>query len=162
MVTPHGRWRVHAQLDDVAWFHEIPTCKIRGPDGYLYEPVWIHPHDAEKRGIKHGDIVKVYNERGAVLAGAYVTERIMPRVVLMDHGARVDLIDDKLDRGGAINLIAPHKTTSKNATGMAVSGFLVEVEKANLHELMEKYPEAFKRPYNLEFGLCLERALIPK
>ena len=30
----------------------------------MYEPVWIHPSDAEKRGIKNGDIVKVFNERG--------------------------------------------------------------------------------------------------
>ena len=27
----HPRWRVHAQLDDVNWFHEIVTCKVRGP-----------------------------------------------------------------------------------------------------------------------------------
>ena len=33
-------------------------------------PCWIHPVDAEKRGIKDGDIVKVFNERGGVLCGA--------------------------------------------------------------------------------------------
>ena len=66
-MSNHGRWRVHAQLDDVNWFHEIVTCKVRGPDGYLYEPIWIHPTDAAKRGIKNGDVVKVFNERGAVL-----------------------------------------------------------------------------------------------
>src|SRR4030043_2433321 len=83
-VSNHGRWRMHAQLDDVNWFHEIETGKVRGPDGYLYEPLWIHPSTAEKRGIKKGDIVRVYNERGAVLGGAYITERIMPGVVSMD------------------------------------------------------------------------------
>ena len=31
--------------------------------------------------------------------------------------------------GGHINTITPHNTTSKNATGMAVSSFLVEVDK---------------------------------
>ena len=31
------------------------------------------------------------------------------------------------DRGGVINTITPHNITSKNATGMAVSSFLVEV-----------------------------------
>ena len=58
----------------------------------MYEPLWIHPSTAEKRGIKNGDIVKAYNERGAVLGGAIVWERIMPGVVYMDHGARVDWI----------------------------------------------------------------------
>ena len=37
----------------------------------MYEPLWINPTDAAKRGIKSGDIVKVYNERGIVLGGAY-------------------------------------------------------------------------------------------
>ncbi|MEM1586642.1 MAG: molybdopterin-dependent oxidoreductase [Candidatus Bathyarchaeia archaeon] len=158
MVSNHPRWRVHAQNDDIAWLREIPTCKIRGPDDYYYEPLWIHPSDAAKRGIKHGDIVKVYNERGAVLGAAYVTERIMPGVVSMDHGARVDLIsiEDRIDRGGAINLICPSKTTSKSVPGMVVSGFLVEVEKANLEEIKRKYPEAFKREYNKASGLCYE------
>jgi len=129
---------------------------------YLYEPVWIHPIDAAKRGIKHGDIVKVYNERGAVLGAAYVTERIMPGVVSMDHGARVDLIsiEDRIDRGGAINLICPSKTTSKNVPGMVVSAFLVEVEKVDLDELKQKYPEAFERPYDSAHGLCYKRWVI--
>ncbi|MEM2370296.1 MAG: molybdopterin-dependent oxidoreductase, partial [Candidatus Bathyarchaeia archaeon] len=86
LVSNHPRWRMHAQLDDVAWFREIPTCKVRGPDGYLYEPVWINPADAERLGVKTGDIVKIYNERGAVLGGAYITNRIMSGVVYIDHG----------------------------------------------------------------------------
>jgi trimethylamine-N-oxide reductase (cytochrome c) len=152
MVSNHPRWRVHAQGDDLTWLKEIPTCKIKGPDGYFYEPVWTHPSDAAKRGIKHGDIVKVYNERGCVLGGAYITERIMPGVVKMDHGASVDLIsiEDRIDRGGAINLICPSKTTSKNVPGMVVSGFLVEVEKADLDELLREYPEAFKKSWVVE------------
>ena len=48
----------------------------------MYEPLWIQPADAAERGIKDGDIVKVYNERGTVLCGAMVWERIMPGVVL--------------------------------------------------------------------------------
>ena len=83
---------VHAQLDDCNWFHEIPTGKIIGPDGYHYEPMWIHPGDAKARGIKQDDIVRGYNERGAVLFGARVTERVMPGVVYVDHGSRYDPI----------------------------------------------------------------------
>ena len=74
-------------------------------------------------------MVKVFNERGAVLCGAYVTERIMPGVVYVDHGARYDpIVPGELDRGGAINTIRPHNVTSKNCAGMVASGFLVEVE----------------------------------
>jgi molybdopterin guanine dinucleotide-containing S/N-oxide reductase-like protein len=157
MMSNHGRWRVHAQCDDISWTREIPTCKVKGPDGYNYEPVWINPRDAISRGINNGDVVKVYNERGAVLAGAYVTERLMPGVAYMDHGARYDpIVIGELDRGGAINTITPHNLTSKNATGMVVSSFLVEVERANLDELRKEYPHAFNRPYHADSGLRFE------
>jgi anaerobic selenocysteine-containing dehydrogenase len=156
----HPRHRVHAQLDDISWFREISTCKIRGLDGYLYEPVWLHPSEAEKRGINNGEVVKVFNERGGVLCGAYVTERIMPGVAYVDHGARYDpIVPGELDRGGAINTITPHNITSKNAAGMATNGFLVDVEKIDLDELRKKYTEAFNRPYNMAAGLCLDRVI---
>jgi len=156
-MSNHGRWRVHANMDDLTWIREIQTCKVQGPDGYKYEPLWINPKDAAARGIQTGDIVSTFNERGIVLAGAYVTERMKPGVVYMDHGARLDPIDPgKIDRGGAINTITPHNNTSKNAVGMATSGFLVEVNKADMDELRQKYPEAFKRPYDPGAGLRME------
>jgi trimethylamine-N-oxide reductase (cytochrome c) len=52
--------------------------------------------------IKEGDIIKVFNERGVVLCGARVWERMMPGVVYVDHGARHDPLIDNVDRGGAI------------------------------------------------------------
>ncbi|MCD7748658.1 MAG: molybdopterin-dependent oxidoreductase, partial [Oscillospiraceae bacterium] len=107
-MSNHGRWRMHAQCDDIVWNREVPTMKVRGFDGYQYEPVWLHPSEAEKRGIKHGDVVKVFNERGIVLCGAYVTERLIPGACSVDHGARLDpIIPGWLDRGGAINTITP-------------------------------------------------------
>ena len=85
----------------------------------------------------------------------------MPGAVYMDHGARYDpIVPGELDRGGAINTITPHNLTSKNATGMVCSGFLVEVERADLDELRRRYPEAFSRPYRRRRrALCLERVL---
>jgi anaerobic selenocysteine-containing dehydrogenase len=154
IVSNHPRWRCHANCDDISWTREAPTCKVNGPDGYKYEPLWINPKDAEARGIKNSDVVRIFNERGTVLGGAYVTERIMPGVVYMDHGARYDpIVPGELDRGGAINTITPHNITSKKATGMVVSGFLVEVSPVDLDELRKKYPEAFKREYDPAAGL---------
>ena len=66
----------------------------------MYEPFWINPEDAAARGIQNGDIVKVFNERGIVLGGALVWERIMPGVTYVDHGARCDaILPGKIDRG---------------------------------------------------------------
>lgn len=158
LMSNHGRWRMHAQCDDISWTREIPTCKIKGPDGYLYEPLWIHTSEAAQRDIQHGDIVKVFNERGIVLGGAYVTERIKPGVAYMDHGARCDwIIPGKVDRGGAINLICPSGIISKNCTGEATSGYLVDVQKldpAEMEQWRRDYPEAFARKYDPASGLC--------
>jgi trimethylamine-N-oxide reductase (cytochrome c) len=143
MVSNTPKWRVHSMMDDMPWTREIN--KVKGPDGYWYEAIWINPADAAKLGIKYGDVVKVYNERGAILAGVRVVERSIPGSVVMDHGSTVDPISDKLDRGGCNNLICPNATASKNANGMVVTGYLVGIEKANLSELREQYPEAFAR-----------------
>jgi trimethylamine-N-oxide reductase (cytochrome c) len=156
-MSNHGRWRVHAQCDDVTWTREIPTCKVKGWDGYMYEPLWLNPKTAAERGIKDGDIVRAYNEKGSVLCGAYVTERMIPGVSYVDHGARVDwIIPGELDRGGAINLISPAGTVSQNCPGMASSGYLVQVEKVSAEQMsawMKQYPEAFQREYDPASGL---------
>ena len=156
LVSNHPRWRIHAQLDDVPWLREIENAKVVGPDGYAYEPVWINPADAEKLGIESGDIVALFNERGRVLGGALVTERIRPGALSQDHGARVDPIVTGfggLDRGGANNLIAPSATSSKNAAGEVTNSFLVGIEKVDVLALAQQYPEQFNRTYDAEFGL---------
>ncbi len=156
VMSNHPRWGVHSQHEDITWFREIETCKIRASDGYQYQPLWIHPVDAAARGIEHGDVVSIYNERGVVLAGAYVTERIMPGAVGIDHGAKYDpIVLGEIDRGGAINTITPRNITSKNACGHAVSGFLVEVEKTDLDALRASHPQAFAREYHPTAGPCI-------
>jgi trimethylamine-N-oxide reductase (cytochrome c) len=158
----HARWRFHAQFDDVPWFREIDQARIEGFDGYMYEAAWINPEDAAKLGIEYGDIVKIYNERGIVLGGAYVTERVRPGVINQYHGARLDPINDdasneaaRVERSGANNCISPHKVSSPNATGMVTSGFLVGLAKVSGDEYLQwkkDYPEAFARDYDPRYG----------
>lgn len=153
LVSNHPRWRVHANMDDIGWLREIETCKVLGPDGYQYEPIWVNPIDADKLGLKSGDVAKIYNERGWVLGGVYVTERIMPGTLSQDHGARLDPIEPGVsDRAGANNLICPTMVTSKNCAGEVTSGFLVGIEKVDVFELAKQYPEAFNRAYEPGYG----------
>lgn len=156
LVSNHSKWRVHAQHDDISWIREIPMCKVRGPDGYLYEPVWINPQDAAARGIADADIVRIYNERGTTLAGARVTERIMPGAVSQDHGARHDPIDTKLDRGGSNNFLSPPGLVSKNCLGAVTSGFLVDVDKIDLEEWKNKFPGSFARKFDSASGSIMD------
>jgi trimethylamine-N-oxide reductase (cytochrome c) len=157
LMSNHPKWRMHAQCDDITWTRENYTCKVKGADGYKYEPLWMNPSDAKKRGIKNGDIVKIFNERGIVLAGALVWERIIPGAVSIDHGARVDpIIPGKVDRGGAVNLISPGGIASQNCAGEATSGYVVEVQKVSIAEMDEwrrQYPGAFEREYDPASGL---------
>ena len=138
VVSNHPRLRFHVQGDDVDWIRELG--KVTAADGYMYEPCWIHPQDAETRGIKSSDIVMLFNERGAVLFGAVVTERIIPGSVCVEHGAKMDPVimnENVVDRGGCINLISP-SASERHAEGeqvsipeMNVSAFLVEVERVD-------------------------------
>ena len=70
-----------------------------------------------------------------------------------------------MDRGGAINTITPPNKMSKNVTGMAVSSFLVEVQKVTDEEMTEwkrLNPHAFHKPYDPEAGICLDSWLAEK
>jgi len=157
LVSSTPKWRVHANLDDCPWLREI--CKRKGPDGYMYEPIWMNSVDAAARGINDGDIVKMYNDRGAVLGVASLNERIIQGGVLQDNGSRYDpIISGELDRGGNNNTISP-QFVSKNCVGIAITGYLVEVERvsgAQMDEWRKLYPEAFAREYDPAYGLCFD------
>ncbi|MEM3550716.1 MAG: molybdopterin-dependent oxidoreductase [Candidatus Bathyarchaeia archaeon] len=166
VCSNHPRYRFHSQGDEILWLREI--YKVKGPDGYLYEAVWINPSDAEKLGVKNGDVVMIYNDLGAVLAGAVITEKIIPGAISIDHGARVDLIslEERIDRGGAIDLLMPTSSYKyKLAEEIKVpeqvcSGILVDVKKVDVKELTSKYPEAFKRKMHPIIGPVLDEYLV--
>jgi hypothetical protein len=80
-------------------------------------------------------IVKVVNERGIVLCGALVMERIMPVSFLLTRARTDIIIPGKLDRGGAINLITPKGLTSRHAGCQATTSFLVEVQRVSMEEM---------------------------
>src|SRR5690625_7919513 len=69
------------------------------------EPVLIHPDDARQRDIQDGDIVRLFNERGACLAAAVVTDDVMPGVAAMATGSWFDPQDDQLERPGNPNVL---------------------------------------------------------
>jgi biotin/methionine sulfoxide reductase len=82
LLSNQPRARLHSQLDCGAVSR---GAKVAGR-----EALWLHPADAARRGIVDGDTVRVYNDRGACLAGAVVTEAIRPGVVQLATGAWFD------------------------------------------------------------------------
>ena len=77
MLTPHPRFSFHTQGDAKDTFiNDISDHRVR-VDGYDYWVIRINSRDAEKRKIKNNDLVKVFNDQGAVICAAQVTDRIM-------------------------------------------------------------------------------------
>jgi molybdopterin guanine dinucleotide-containing S/N-oxide reductase-like protein len=134
LITPHSRFSFHTQYDsNNSWLTEISGHRVL-KDGYYWHPVRIHPSDAEPRVIKDGDIVKLYNDRGAVLCIADVTERMRPGVVHSYYGSgKYDPLEpgnpDSVDRGGCVSILTPSRMLSENAPGMAPNSCLVEIER---------------------------------
>ncbi len=125
LVSPHPKYRLHSQLDNT-WIHQWYEVNGR-------EPIWINPKDAKARGIKAGDIVRVYNDRGQLLAGAFITARIRPGVVAVHEGAWYDPAEPgkvgALCKHGNVNTVTMDKSTSKLAQGNVANTVLVEIEK---------------------------------
>ncbi len=134
LISPHPRYSFHTQYDsNNSWLSEIAGHRVL-KDGYYWHPVRIHPSDAEPRGIKDGDIVKLYNDRGAVLCIADVTERMRPGVVHSYYGSgKYDPLEpgnpDSVDRGGCVSILTPSRMLSENAPGMAPNSCLVEIAR---------------------------------
>ena len=148
MLQAHPKYRFHGKFNGASWLAEI--YKVKGPDGYPYEPVYIHPSDAAKRGLADGDIVQVFNDRGKVLAGVVLTERLTPGVIWLTYGSWTDPLDPKagaIDRGGDANNLTPSRRMSVHHGGIAANSTLVEVEKADLEQLAAAYPEGWSGKY---------------
>ena len=134
MVTPHPKHSYHTHHDNKSlWIDKISQHRVH-KDGYAWWPVRINHADARERDINEGDIVKVYNDRGAVLCIAHVTERIRPGTVhSYEAGSRYDPLEPgkpgSIDRGGCMNLLTSGRLLSKNVPGMASNSCLVEICK---------------------------------
>lgn len=77
MVSPVSIYRQHSSNDNNPLMRE---------DCYRHA-VWISGVDAQARGIKDGDICRVFSDRGEVELTAYVTNRMMPGTAAVHHGA---------------------------------------------------------------------------
>ena len=145
MLTPHPRYSFHTQGDAKDTFiNDISDHRVN-VDGYDYWVIRINSKDALKRKIKNNDLVKVFNDQGAVICAAQVTDRIMESSA---HGyescAKYDPLGkpgESPDRGGMLNLLTPKKTQIKKAHSMGNSTALVQIELWDKKELKKSYKE---------------------
>jgi biotin/methionine sulfoxide reductase len=124
LIANNPTTRLHSQLDVGALSQ---AAKVQGR-----EPVRINPADAAARGIRHGDVVRVFNDRGSCLAGAVLSDAVRPRVVQLATGAWYDPLDpadlEAMCVHGNPNVLTFDRGTSKLAQGCSGQHALVEVE----------------------------------
>lgn len=121
LVTNQPRDRLHSQMDPGP---VSQSGKVAGR-----EAIRINPADAAERGIADGDVVRVFNDRGACLAGVIIDDGVLPQVAVMATGAWMDLSDGEPERGGNPNVLTLDVGTSRLSQGSSALSALVEIER---------------------------------
>lgn len=135
LVSPHPTYRIHTQMDNT-WVQN--AHKVQGR-----EPIRVSPNDAKRFGIKDGEVVEVYNDRGSILAGVVVTNTIRDGVVAIEEGAWYSPEDVKAGESifggneqkrvrcnsGQVNVLTSSRPTSKMANATTANSTLVSIRK---------------------------------
>ncbi len=118
LVSPQPGDKLHSQLE----------CALADVSGARPEALVIHPIDAQMRGVKQGNLVRVYNARGACRARAAISEDIRQGVVALATGAWFGDPGDNIDPHGNPNVLTLDVGTSRLAQGCSAHTALVDVE----------------------------------
>ncbi|HYF06284.1 MAG TPA: molybdopterin-dependent oxidoreductase, partial [Acetobacteraceae bacterium] len=117
--------RLHGQLDPG---RVAAADKIEGR-----EPITLNPEDAAERGLRPGDIVRVFNSRGACLGGLRTDSGLMRGVAMMATGAWFDPLEPGVPGSlcvhGNPNVLTADVGTSRLGQGPSAQSCLVQVEK---------------------------------
>lgn len=123
LLSPQPADKLHSQYDHGSVSR---NGKVAGR-----APLRMHPCDAAERGLKNGDIAKIFNERGACLAGVVLTDALLPRVVQLPTGAWFDPSDPNIpasiEKHGNPNVLTPDRGSSRLAQGPSCNSTLVQV-----------------------------------
>ena len=125
MLSDQPTDKLHSQLDHSP---HAKATKVKGR-----QPITMHPDDAKARGLADGDLVRVFNDRGACLAAVRTSDRIRRGVVRLSTGAWFDPEDSgsntPLEKHGNPNALTLDIGASKLSQGCIAQTCLVEVER---------------------------------
>jgi anaerobic selenocysteine-containing dehydrogenase len=66
---------IHTRSGAAKWLNEISQCN----------PLWVHPSDGKRLGLRDGDLARVRTEIGYFVDRVWLTEAIRPGVVACSH-----------------------------------------------------------------------------
>ena len=116
-IGHHYKQRTHSSYGNNPWLEEAAP-----------QMVWMNPLDAGERGIRHGDMVRIFNQFGQTRVRVKVTPRIMPGVLSLPQGAWHRSDKNGVDQNGCINVLTSQRP-SPVAKGNPQHSNLVQVEK---------------------------------
>jgi anaerobic selenocysteine-containing dehydrogenase len=103
VISLHSNYRAHHSNDS------NPDFRIEARHA-----CWLSVADAKARGVKDGDLVRVYSPHGEIILPAYVTPRIAPGSSNVGYGAwaeissvKTALMPDGIDMRGMHNYLTP-------------------------------------------------------
>ena len=133
MLATHSRYSFHTSSDGKnSFLNDIPDHRVRIA-GHDFWVVRLAPGDAAARGIAKGDLVKVYNGRGAVICAADISPMVVSGVVKsFEASAEFKLIEmngEQFEIGGCLNILTNSRPQVRGTSSMAPNSCLVEVEK---------------------------------
>ncbi len=121
----HPDKRLHSQMCESEEFRA--TYAVQGR-----EPVYINPADAKAKGIKDGDLVRVFNGRGQLLAGAVLTDSYPCGVIRIEEGAWYGPLNEKegaICTYGDPNTLTQDIGSSELAQATSANTCIVDFEK---------------------------------
>ena len=133
MIATHSRYSFHTYADgknSAVSQVEDHRALVSGHRFYLLR---LNPADAAARGIGHRDLVKIFNDRGAVICAADISPLVAQGVVKSyEASAEFQLIDvagETVEIGGCMNMLTPDRPQTQGTSSMSPNSCLVEVEK---------------------------------
>lgn len=121
LLSPQPAGRLHSQLDAAT---ASRATKTGGR-----ECIALNPYDCAARGIAAGDLVRAYNDRGALLAVALPDPGLVQGVAVLPTGAWLEIDPASgIELHGNPNVLTPDIGSSRLSQGPAPNSCLIEVE----------------------------------
>jgi len=133
MIATHSRYSFHTNVDGKNGFANDIEDHRALIDGHYYWLLRINDQDAAERGIDHRNLVKVFNDRGAVICAADVSPMLARGVVKSFESSAeyqpVEVDGEVVDIGGCMNLLTSARPQMRGTSSMSPNSCLVQIAK---------------------------------